>query len=88
MEKSKETFMNYGTDFQDKVAQLMLEDRPFCDQIEEILEKDDDLRKAYESKMEEDLDFRKSERAQLYFIYKGSPYFEKTVNILPVFFQY
>ncbi len=40
MEKSKETFMNYGTDFQDKVAQLMLEDRPFCDQIEEILEID------------------------------------------------
>ena len=60
----------------------------FIDKIEEILEKDDDLRKAYESKMEEDLDFGKSERAQLYFIYKGSPYFEKTVNILPVFFQY
>jgi replicative DNA helicase len=40
MEKSRETFMNYGTDFQDKVVQLMLEDRPFCDQIEEILEVD------------------------------------------------
>ena len=60
----------------------------FIDKIEEILNKNDDLRKAYESKMEKDLDFRKSEWAQLYFIYKGSPYYEKTVNILPVFFQY
>ena len=60
----------------------------FIDKIEEILNKNDDLRKAYESKMEKDLDFRKSEWAQLYFIYKGSPYYETTVNILPVFFQY
>ena len=35
---SKETFVAYGKRFQEKVAQLMLEDRPFCDQIEEILE--------------------------------------------------
>lgn len=40
MDSNKETFMNYGTDFQDKVVQLMLEDRPFCDQIEEVLEID------------------------------------------------
>ncbi len=38
MNKEKDTFVFYGKDFQEKVAQLMLEDRPFCDQIEEVLE--------------------------------------------------
>ena len=40
MSKDKETFIAYGKRFQEKVAQLMLEERPFCDQIEEILELD------------------------------------------------
>jgi hypothetical protein len=38
MNKEKDNFGFYGKDFQEKVAQLMLEDRPFCDQIEEVLE--------------------------------------------------
>ena len=38
MSKEKETFVAYGKKFQEKVAQLMLEDRPFCDQLEEVLE--------------------------------------------------
>tara|TARA_B100000524_G_scaffold348482_1_gene253369 strand:+ start:21105 stop:22823 length:1719 start_codon:yes stop_codon:yes gene_type:complete len=60
----------------------------FIDKIEEILNNDTELRTAYESKMNADKDFRESEWAQLYFIYKSSPYFEKSVNILPVFFMY
>lgn len=60
----------------------------FIDKIEEILNNDPALRGAYESKMKEDKEFRESEWTQLYFIYKGSPYFEKSVNVLPVFFQY
>jgi hypothetical protein len=59
----------------------------FIDKIEEILNSDNELRAAYEIKMKEEKDFRESEWAQLYFIYKRSPYFEKTVNVLPVFFQ-
>jgi len=31
-------FSNYGKSFQETLAQLILEDRPFCDQMEEVLE--------------------------------------------------
>tara|TARA_B100001059_G_C17725483_1_gene523174 strand:+ start:45 stop:1115 length:1071 start_codon:yes stop_codon:yes gene_type:complete len=60
----------------------------FIDKIGEILANDAELKKAYEYKMKEDKAFRESEHSQLYFIYKRSPYFERSVNILPVFFQY
>ena len=40
MNKDKDTFVGYGKKFQESVAILMMEDRPFCDQIEEILEID------------------------------------------------
>ena len=38
MNKDKDTFVGYGKKFQESVARLMMEDRPFCDQIEEVLE--------------------------------------------------
>ena len=38
MNKNKDTFVGYGKKFQESVAILMMEDRPFCDQITEILE--------------------------------------------------
>ena len=38
MNKDKDTFVGYGKKFQESVARLMMEDRPFCDQITEILE--------------------------------------------------
>ena len=38
MQKDKDTFVGYGKPFQESVARLMMEDRPFCDQIEEVLE--------------------------------------------------
>ena len=34
----KETFSRFGKNFQEKLCQLMLEDRPFCDQISEVLD--------------------------------------------------
>ena len=33
-----ETFTRFGKNFQEKLAQLMLEDRPFFDQIMEVLD--------------------------------------------------
>jgi len=38
MHKDKNTLAVYGKTFQESVARLMMEDRPFCDQIEEVLE--------------------------------------------------
>jgi replicative DNA helicase len=38
MNKDKDTFVGYGKVFQESVARLMMEDRPFCDQITEVLE--------------------------------------------------
>ena len=38
MNKDKDTFVGYGKKFQESVARLIMEDRPFCDQITEILE--------------------------------------------------
>ncbi len=58
----------------------------FVDKIEEILNEDPELEKIYKKKMKEDEGFKKSEWEQLYFIYRGSKYFEKTLNILPVYF--
>ena len=60
----------------------------FIDKIGEILTNDAELKEAYENKMKEDKAFRESERSQLFFIYKRSPYFEQSVNILPVYFQF
>ena len=40
MNKDKDSFVAYGKVFQENVAQLILEDRPFCDQIEEVLDLD------------------------------------------------
>ncbi len=31
-------FSKYGKDFQEKLCQLILQDRIFCDQIEEVLD--------------------------------------------------
>ncbi len=38
MENRNETFSRFGKSFQEKLCQLILEDRPFCDQIEEVLD--------------------------------------------------
>ena len=38
MDKKEETFMRYGKTFQEKLCQLMIEDRSFCDQMEEVID--------------------------------------------------
>jgi hypothetical protein len=49
------------------------------------LEKNPDLKKEFEKKKQDEESFRKSEWEQLYFIYKNSPYFEKSFMILPIY---
>ena len=56
----------------------------FEDVAAELLENDEQLRIDFEKKIEEDKEFAKSSWAQLYFIYKRSPYYEPTHNLYPV----
>ena len=60
----------------------------FIDKIEEILLNDPELNQAYKRRIKDDKSFRESEWEQLYFIYQRSPYYEKSVNILPVYFSH
>lgn len=59
----------------------------FIDKIEEILLNDSELQQSYKHRIKNDKSFRESEWEQLYFIYKHSPYYEKSVNILPIYFS-
>ena len=58
------------------------------DKIEEILLNDPELNQAYKRRIKDDKSFRESEWEQLYFIYQRSPYYEKSVNILPIYFSH
>ena len=60
----------------------------FIDKIEEILLNDPELNQAYKRRVKDDKSFRESEWKQLYFIYQRSPYYEKSVNILPIYFSH
>jgi len=51
----------------------------------ELLNKDFALKKDFEAKKREDEKFASSSWEQLYYIYKRSPYFEKTLNRYPVY---
>ena len=59
----------------------------FVDKIGDILKNDPQLKRSYKKKLKEDEAFRNSEWDQLYYIYKHSPYFEKTYGVLPVYYQ-
>ena len=59
----------------------------FVDKIGEILKQDSELKKKYKAKLKKDEGFRNSEWDQLYYIYKNSPYFEKTYGVLPIYYQ-
>jgi len=56
----------------------------FEDQAAAILEENPELREQLEARKEEDEAFAKSGRAQLDFVYKNSPHYEKTHNLYPV----
>ena len=86
MHKDNETFVGYGKTFQESVARLMLEDRPFCDQIEEVLEIeffDSAYLKAF---VEIILDYRKKYEQHPHFstihteVKKGGKSFDRAVN--------
>lgn len=56
----------------------------FEDLAAEILKENPELRKRLEARKQADEAFAKSARAQLDFVYKNSPYYEKTHNLYPV----
>jgi hypothetical protein len=56
----------------------------FIDQVKFILDSNPKLKKEFEKKTNDSDSFRNSEWEQLYFIYKNSPYFEKSFMVLPI----
>jgi hypothetical protein len=60
-------------------------DYVFEDIAAEFLASHPEIRVQLEAKKQTDPDFAKNAWQQLYFVYKQTPYFEPTVNLLPVF---
>ena len=60
-------------------------DYAFEPKAKKLLDQDAAFAKAFELKKESDSTFATDNFAQLYFIYKNSPYFEKTVNRFPIY---
>ena len=52
----------------------------------EVLKNNPELEKEYRRKQKEEDGFKESRWEQLYFIYKHSPYYEPTHNVLPIYF--
>ncbi len=57
----------------------------FIDQVKFILDSNPKLKQEFEKKKIDNEAFRNSEWEQLYFIYKNSPYFEKSFMVLPIY---
>ena len=57
----------------------------FIDQVKSILDSNPKLKQEFEKKKKDSESFRNSEWDQLYFIYKNSPYFEKSFMVLPIY---
>lgn len=60
-------------------------DYVFDDVAAQLVEKDPALKSMLEEKRKSDPEFAKNANAQLDFVYKHSPYFEKSVNRYPVY---
>lgn len=58
----------------------------FEEKAAEILKNNPTLEKEFRQKQKEDTNFNQNRWEQLYFIYKHSPYYEPTHNVLPVYF--
>lgn len=56
----------------------------FIDQVKFMLDSNPKLKLDFEKMKKESESFRNSEWEQLYFIYKNSPYFEKSFMVLPI----
>ena len=57
----------------------------FEDTALELLEQDAGLKAKFEAQKKENPEFANNPRAQLYFIYKNSSYYEPTHNLYPVY---
>lgn len=57
----------------------------FEESAEKLLTENPDLEKKFRAKQKEDTTFAENRWAQLYFLYKNSPYYEASHNVLPVF---
>lgn len=57
----------------------------FEDIAEQFLKDNPEIQKEFEEKLKNDQNFTKSPRAQLNFIFKKSPYYEKAHNLLPIY---
>jgi hypothetical protein len=57
----------------------------FEDIAEQFLKDNPEVQQEFEEKMKTDEDFAKNPRAQLNFVYKKSPYYEKAHNLLPIY---
>ena len=60
----------------------------FEDIAEQFLKDNPEIQKEFEEKLKNDQNFAKSPRAQLNFIFKKSPYYEKAHLLIPVFKVY
>jgi hypothetical protein len=60
----------------------------FEDIAEQFLKDNPEVKKEFEEKLAADADFAKSPRAQLNFIYKKSPHYEKAHLLVPIFKVY
>ena len=57
----------------------------FEDIAEQFLKENPEVKKEFDNKMTSDADFAKNPRAQLNFIYKKSPHYEKAHKLLPIY---
>lgn len=60
-------------------------DYVFEEKAEELLAKDSELKKTFEEAIQKDSTLKNSRWNQLYWIYKHSPYYEKSANRYPVY---
>lgn len=60
-------------------------DYAFEPKAKKFLEEHPEIKKEFEQKKANDESFAKNSWAQLYYIYKKSPYYEKTVNRFPIY---
>lgn len=83
--KGTDSYFTWG--FFDGILQQKewFSDYVFEEKAEEIISKNPSLKKLLEEKQKSDSTFAKDGFAQLYFIYKNSDYFEKSVNRYPVY---
>jgi len=59
----------------------------FEEKAREILEKDNSLRERLEIERAKDEQFKQSHQRQLEFIYKNSPHFEPSYNLIPIYYR-